>query len=207
MTLGEKIRIAREQKGWSQTELGKRIETTQQNIQRIEEGSVKHSRFLLPALAALGLDASTSLPQNTPKPPVQFLGGNDLPVYTAVEGGPGEIHFGDNLHETVPRPWYVANAADAYAVLVVGTSMVPVIRPGQMVVVNPRLGPIPGEPAIFSNHHDGNFRATIKEFVKSSADAWHVHQYNPPDGQSHDLKLLKSDWPDAVRVVGWFAGR
>jgi phage repressor protein C with HTH and peptisase S24 domain len=207
MTLGEKIRIAREQKGWSQAELGNRIETTQQNIQRLEEDKVKHSRFLLPALSALGLDPAAELPQNVVKPPVQFLGARDLPVFSSVEGGPGEIHFGGNLHETVPRPWFVANSPDAYAVLVVGESMVPVIRPGQMVVVNPALGPIPGEPAIFSSDEDGEFRATIKEFKKSSADAWLVYQYNPPDGQNNEIKLEKKRWPKAVRVVGVFAGR
>lgn len=56
MTIGERIRAARELRGWSQTKLGKEAgNISQQNIQRLEEGSVAHSRFLAPTLAALGL--------------------------------------------------------------------------------------------------------------------------------------------------------
>lgn len=141
------------------------------------------------------------------RPPQPFLGARDLPVYSAVEGGPGEIHFGADQLDPVPRPWYVANSADAYAVLVVGESMVPVIKPGQLVVVDPRLGLLPGEPAIFTADDNGDFRATVKEFRRATATEWHVHQYNPPDGQKHDFALPRSKWPKAVRVVGWFAGR
>jgi transcriptional regulator with XRE-family HTH domain len=148
-----------------------------------------------------------SLPGGNFRPPRPFLGQKDLPVYSSVEGGPGEIHFGADLLDPVPRPWYVANSPDAYAVLVVGESMAPVIKPGQMVVVDPRMGLLPHEPAIFTSGEEGAFRATVKEFRRATAESWLVHQYNPPEGQEHDFPLPKSKWPKAVRVVGWFAGR
>lgn len=141
------------------------------------------------------------------KPPADFLGRRDLPVFAAVEGGAGEIAWGTEPIELVPRPWYVANAADAMAILVTGESMMPVIRPGQMVVVDPRLPPLPQEPAVFMSEDHGHFRATIKELRRSTATDWVVYQYNPPEGQEHEFKLPKAEWPKAQRVVGWFAGR
>lgn len=163
------------------------------------------------AVRALGIDPRSGEPPSPPpgfvKPEPAFLGARDLPVFSAVEGGPGEIVWGTTPFKRIPRPWYVEDSHDAMAILVTGESMVPVIRPGQMVVIDPRLPPLPSEPAVFISELHGEFKATIKELRRSTATDWHVYQYNPPDGQEHEFKLPKADWPKAHRVVGWFAGR
>lgn len=141
------------------------------------------------------------------RPPPEILGRRDLKVFSAVEGGPGEISWGEEPIEVVPRPWYVANAPEAFALHVTGESMLPVIRPGQIVVVNPALAPVPNELAVYIHDRNGEFKATLKEHRKSAAQNWHVFQYNPPEGQSHEFTLAKAEWPKAQRVVGWFAGR
>lgn len=156
-----------------------------------------------------GQDTSLAAPHGEAgyRPPAQCLGKLNLPVYAAVEGGPGEIAWGSEPLETIPRPWYVENSPHAIAIVVTGESMMPVIRPGQMVVVDPRLPPIPTEPAIFISERHGEFKATLKELRRSTATDWVVYQYNPPEGQDHEFKLPKAEWPKAQRVVGWFAGR
>lgn len=135
-------------------------------------------------------------------PPPEILGERDLPVFSAVEGGPGEMVVSTDPIDIVPRPWFIKNVKEAYAVLVVGESMVPVFKPGMMVIVNPKLPLVPGEPAIFVNRQHDDFRATLKELVRASPQFWVVHQWNPPEGQKHEFKLLRKDWPEAYRVVG-----
>jgi phage repressor protein C with HTH and peptisase S24 domain len=138
----------------------------------------------------------------TPEP--QFLDRHDrLSVFAAAEGGPGEMVVDTDPIEVVPRPWFVKNVRDAYAVLIVGESMAPAYEPGHMAIVNPRLPAIRGEDAIFvRSEHDGDFTATIKRLVRSTEAAWVVQQFNPPAGQPAEFELPKDLWPKAFRVVG-----
>lgn len=135
-------------------------------------------------------------------PPPEIFGDRDLPVFSAVEGGPGEMVIDTDPIDIVPRPWFLRSVKEGYGVLVVGESMVPVFKPGMMVLINPKLPVVPGEPAIFVDRRGGGFKATVKELVKQSQTFWLVHQWNPPEGQKHEFKLLKKDWPEAFRVVG-----
>ncbi|HUZ66721.1 MAG TPA: hypothetical protein VMU56_03560, partial [Beijerinckiaceae bacterium] len=69
----------------------------------------------------------------TPEP--QFLDRHDrLNVFAAAEGGPGEMVVDTDPIEVVPRPWFVKNVRDAYAVLIVGESMSPAYEPGHMAI-------------------------------------------------------------------------
>jgi transcriptional regulator with XRE-family HTH domain len=52
----EKIRQAREAKGWSQDYLGKQVGISQPAVKKIEDGSTAHSKFLPRIAALLGLD-------------------------------------------------------------------------------------------------------------------------------------------------------
>ena len=136
------------------------------------------------------------------RPAPEFLSGADpLPVFSAVEGGPGEIVVSRDAIDYVPRPWFVKNVREAYAVLVVGESMLPAFKPGQMAFVNPRVPLVAGEEAIFiRNRDDGDYRATIKELIKATPAHWRVRQWNPPK----EFDLDRAEWAQAYRVVGKF---
>lgn len=141
------------------------------------------------------------------RPPPELLGERDLPVYSAVEGGPGEMVVSTDPIEIVPRPWYMREVRDGYAVLVVGESMVPAFEPGDMAIVNPRLPPMRNKNTIFvTGEHGGRvggeFRATIKRLLRWGADEWHVKQFN----QETEFSLSRQDWPKALRVVGKYEG-
>lgn len=131
------------------------------------------------------------------------FGDKDLPVYAAVEGGPGELVITFEPIDYVPRPWYLGQVRDGYGVVVVGESMCPAYEPGDMAIVHPKLPIILNKTYIFSNGSEGNsFLGTIKRLIGQNATEWKVQQHNPP----RDFVLLKADWPKAVRVVGKYEG-
>lgn len=52
---GEEIREAREARGWSQAQLATKVGTSQQTVDRVEKGMVKHTRWLAPLQDALDI--------------------------------------------------------------------------------------------------------------------------------------------------------
>jgi len=158
----------------------------------------------------LAEDGSDRLPIPIPmtndhaSPPRQAVfGTNDLPVYAAVEGGPGELVISTEPIEYVARPWYLGQVKDGFGVIVVGESMSPAYNPGEMAIVHPKLPPLIGKTHIFSQEaEDGQFRGSIKKLVGQTATEWKVEQYNP----ARTFTLSKAEWPKAVRVVGKYEG-
>lgn len=141
------------------------------------------------------------------EPPAAVLGERDLKVFAAAEGGAGEMVVSTDPVELVPRPWYLKNVRDGYAVLIVGESMSPAFEPGDMAVVNPRLPPMRGKDVILvRGEEQGEFQASIKRLVSWSATHWNLMQFNPPRGQKNEFSLAKKDWPKALRVVGKYSG-
>lgn len=58
MEPGEVIRLRREELGWSQQELGKRVGVSQVAIKKIEAGTTQKSKFLPKVAEVLGLNLS-----------------------------------------------------------------------------------------------------------------------------------------------------
>lgn len=227
---GEVVRRLREARNMSQGDLAKAVGISQTAIQKIETGETKRSKYMfdiaralvvpiealsgnvvdssLKVAAAHGYQPASAGPARVSfSAPPQILGERDLPVYAAVEGGPGEIMYSEQPIDFVPRPWYLKAVREGYAVLVVGESMVPAFRPGEMAVVNPGLSPLRDRDHIFI-HDDGNgnFKASIKFLRGWTDDAWKLEQYNPPEGQSRLFELPRKFWGKALRVVGKYDG-
>lgn len=137
------------------------------------------------------------------RPPPEILGARDLPVYAAVEGGRGQMVVSTDPIELVPRPWYMREVRDGYAVLVVGDSMEPAFEPGQMAIVNPRLPPMRDADVILvAGENEGEFTASIKRLINWTAQEWRVRQFNP----ERKFSLSRREWPKALRVVGKYYG-
>lgn len=131
------------------------------------------------------------------------FGDKDLPVYAAVEGGSGELVVSTDPIDLVPRPWYLGEVKNGYAIVVTGESMSPVYEPGDMVIINPRITYLRGKDHVFTtNSEDGHFKATIKRLVGVSETHWKVEQFNPPKVFSLDRAV----WVNAKRVVGKYSG-
>ena len=156
---------------------------------------------------ALSLPEKVDAPPLQYRPPPEILGPRDLPVFSAVEGGPGEMVVHTDPIEWVQRPWFLREVKEGYAVVVTGESMVPVYEPGDIVIINPRLPAVPNKNAIFvGGEEHGEFVATVKRLTRSTTKEWHVRQHNPPEGAKADFALSKSDWPKALRIVGKYEG-
>lgn len=204
------IRTARKARDLSQAELGRRVGAPQQTIEKIEKGTIRHSR-LFPKLAVeLGLPLERLLPEvardNPQKSPLsELVGARDLPVHAATMGGPGEMIVSTDPVDWVLRPDPLRNVTKGYGVIVVGESMVPEFRPGDIALVNPHLPPMRGEVFIFYSAREGDMHSTIKHLVKWTEKAWIVQQWNPPKGGRAEFQLERKVWPTMHRVVGKYS--
>jgi phage repressor protein C with HTH and peptisase S24 domain/DNA-binding XRE family transcriptional regulator len=197
--------------GLSQAEVARRAGTNQQTVDRIESGKIQHSRFLVPIAAALGLrlDDVLDVPaQQVPRTGAPALvGAKDLPVHGAAEGGRGTLIVTSDPVDFEWRPAPLAGVRDAYGLIVVGTSMVPEYEPGDVALVHPHLAPTRDVTCVFYAEAPGEVRATIKRLTRVTETAWHVHQWNPPEGQKADFTLQRREWTKCHRILGRYNRR
>jgi transcriptional regulator with XRE-family HTH domain len=217
MVTEQDIRALLEARGWRQAELAAAIGVTQPTVSRWLGGQLPDplAQERLRQLIGGAYAGMPAIRPQAPPDPVrsqfaparEFLGERDLAVFAAVEGGPGDIVVSTDPIDMVPRPWYMGAVRDGFAVLVVGESMVPAFRPGDMAIVNPRLAPMRGKDHIFTQEGiDGSFIATIKHLRGWTEDEWQLEQFNPPPGAAPAFSLLRLQWRRAFRVVGKFDG-
>lgn len=206
--IGQIIKAKREARGISQAQLGALIGVKQASIFSIESGDTQRSKFLPEIIRELGIPPEdVGLPKSTSPaglPPVADpYGPRDFRIFTAAEGGAGEIIRSAEPVDWWPRPIEVQQVKGAYGMYIVGESMVPEFRPGNVAVINPNLPHVADKPYIFyAETEDGVVRATVKLLRKQTGDAWHVTQHNPPAGHKHDFTLPKKLWREAHRIVG-----
>jgi len=203
------IRALMRARGWRQTELAAETGVTQPTVSRWLAGQVPDpvAQERLAQLAAAVPSGRPGAAKAGFIPPPTLLGERDLPVYAAVEGGPGEITVSTDPIDMVPRPWYLGSVKDGYAVLVVGESMIPAFRPGEMAIVNPRLAPLRNKDHILVKEAaDGSFQATIKHLLGWTEEDWKLEQFNPPAGGQRLFTLSRQEWRRALRVVGKYDG-
>lgn len=209
--IGKAVLARRGELSWSQERLAALAGSSQSTIDRIEKGEFKRLPSDLPKiLAALGILITgnvISWDKSGYRLPPTFMGNNDLPVYAAAEGGQGEMVVNTDPIELVPRPWYLKNVKEGYAVLITGESMVPAFEPGDLAIINPRLPYARGKDVILvAAETGGEFRASIKRLLSWNDNHWKLRQFNPPQGQQSEFTLTRKEWPKALRVVGKYYG-
>jgi phage repressor protein C with HTH and peptisase S24 domain len=107
--------------------------------------------------------------------------------------------------EWVKRPVILEGVPDSYGVLVVGESMVPAYRPGDMALVHPRRPPERGTDVILYDHdpRTGDAKSMIKHLISFNDRSFKLEQYNPAKTFSEH----RADWPICHQVVGMYKGR
>ncbi|KJV08351.1 hypothetical protein VZ95_18330 [Elstera litoralis] len=207
-----RLRYWRTHRGLTLEQLAEAAETSHQQIMRLERGERRLTLDWMIRLAApLGVeprdllpDAATPRPiSSAPKParaPRALAGGGlapDLiPVRGAARGGlEQEMFLEDGPIDYAARPPCLAQVRDAYALYVVGDSMVPRFRPGMLLFVNPHR-PARRESAVVVIKHDSV--VLIKEYVELKEDRLILHQHNP----DCFLEISRNDIASFHCVVG-----
>lgn len=186
---GDEIRQAREARGWSQAELAKRAHTSQQTVDRIERGVVGHSRALPEVRRLLGLEIYG--PVDFSVPPIEGQDEKTNEGYRAAiqeARAAGKIMdkrmipvFAEGkartrLIDAIPRAFPYEFVEGANAVLITENSMEPVLRPGDIAVLNPNVPALPGSEVGFADKG----LLYVRTLVREDAESWIVKSWNPP---------------------------
>lgn len=207
MTIGDRIKVAREAKGWTQQQLADAIgagdASTIGQAELRETGAGKGNMVKIAAELGVSLEwlltgvgnGPVAQPQGAPANPVPNFRGApmpakdisswpaDLPVYGTAAAGPDgafELNNGE-ITEWIRRPPMLATVAKAYAVRCEGTSMVPVFEPGDLVCVHPKRPVSVGDYVLIVLHPNAegeNPAAFVKRLVRRGADRIEVDQIN-----------------------------
>jgi phage repressor protein C with HTH and peptisase S24 domain len=202
--IGRNVRRIRMQRGLSVAELARRVGVRVYTIQQVEAGKTQKSRHLLAIADVLEADPSEldpSLKRRLPAPPTataRAMLDSRIPVYAATQAGDGIEVMSRDPVDSLDRPASVAHVRDAYAVIVTGDSMIPSVRPGDIVVLHPHKVPRREDLCVFGSEQHGEFKSTIKEFLGSTGEAWRVKRYRP---EEKEFTLKRRDWPQCHVVV------
>lgn len=140
----------------------------------------------------------------------QLVGGKDLPIYASVRGGAMDdsVLVSSDPIDYVKRPEPLARAKNGYGLYVIGDSMEPAYRQGDLALIHPNIPPTAGnEVVVCSQDKDGEHYAVLKLLVKATPTHWHLKQYNPPPGEPVEFTLERKEWPVCHVVVGNYRKR
>lgn len=228
--IGNLVKDRRKAIGMSQETLAAQAGTSQGTIDKIENNRSTQSKFLPAVFSVLGLplemlangavavqgqasypafgaqEQSTfvQVPRNT------LVGAADLPIYASVVGGSIDdaMTVTAEIIDYVKRPEPLANAKNGYGLYVIGTSMLPVYRPGDLALVHPNLPASAGDDVIICGQTEhGEHYAMIKHLLKATPTKWRLRQYNPAEGEPEEFELDRAEWPVCHTVVGVYRKR
>lgn len=132
------------------------------------------------------------------------IGGCDLPVYASAAGGDGAMLISYEPIEYVKRPGPLMNVPKGFAMYVVGDSMLPAYRPGDMLLIHPSKPPFAGDDIlVVTNKVDGHYEAMVKQLISVSDSTLKLHQHNPPK----DFSIPRNIITNIFLIVGNYRGR
>jgi phage repressor protein C with HTH and peptisase S24 domain len=200
--IGDRVRARREELGLSQAELAARCGVSQQAVEQLENGKTQRPRYILELSTALDVSPQWLLegkgvrlampdqlaPQravaHTFEPPAFATLPRDVPVYgVAVGGDDASFLLNGTAVDQARRPPSLAGNPRVFAFYVVGTSMNPRFRLGELAYVNPARPPGIGDDVLIEmlpDHEGEPGAAYIKTLVSVTATSYVCEQYNPP---------------------------
>lgn len=227
-TLGERLRLARENKNLSQQEVASRAGISQPTYYKIESGKTKRTTYLHELAQVLGVDPqwlATGEGEMTSKltidelrqkikvienrqsevEPSNFLSVNKpTPIISWIAAGSWHgsdvVEWLDEDTEYLPRP---ANlSTDGFCLRVRSVSMMPEFKPGEVIFVEPNFGVWELKNAdLVVVRENGNHEATFKQLIMGeTSEDMYLKPLNP---EWHEQKMTpKSEWELVGKVVG-----
>lgn len=179
----------------ARAELAGLLTVPEQNL--LPEGEI------LPVRPVRSVETLASIPQIVPGD--MLVGARDFPIYAATQGGNGHAIIHSDVMEWVKRPVILEGVPDSYGIYVLGDSMIPAYRPGDMALVHPRR-PLERDTDIVlydNDHRTGEAKSMIKRLLSFNDRQLKLEQYNPANVFSEH----RADWPICHQVVGMYKGR
>lgn len=212
MAIGARIKHYRNKAGLTLEQLAERSGVELGTISALENRDSSRSKYASALAAALGLTVEQLEDETTeysPSAPAEIprdanfapasLGAHRVPLISYVQAG---------LWTAVTDPYPPGEAADwlltdlalsggAFALEIVGNSMLPDFRPGDRVIIDPAIAPRPGDFVVAKN---GDEEATFKKYrprgVSERGDL--VFELLP---LNDDYPTLRSD-TSPIRIIG-----
>lgn len=211
-----RLREFRDLAGLSMQALADRVGTTAPQINKLEKGERRLTLDWMTRLAAaLDIEPKDLLPLPVRQPPPISAGGKApvsggetepgpalpirdprdlIPVRSAARGGDEqEMFLEDGPIDYIARPHSLRHVRDAYSIYMIGDSMSPRFRPGQLLHVNPYKPAQTGTGVVVTKTDNV---VLIKEFLRRSETTLYLKQYNPaaelcyPMGEIRDLHIV-----------------
>ena len=208
--MSNRIKEFREARGLSQDKLAELAQTTRSQIVKLERGerrlTVDWMRRLAPVLNCLPADLMAQMDARPPLPAGSEAARAGAPepddrrdllaVRSGARGGiDQEMFLTDGPLDYVPRPAYLRNVRSAYALYMIGESMDPRYRHGQLIHVNPSRPISPGDGVAVTKK---NSAVLVKEFVRRTATGILLREYRPEDRQ---FEVPLEEIADVHRIV------
>lgn len=193
-----RIREWRQKRGWSQQQLADACATTRAQIDKLERGERRLTvDWMLRLAKPLDCLPADLLPMSNAPASSSFHADRLIPVRSAARGGPDQQMFlEDGPIDHRPCPGFVAHVRDAYAIYVVGDSMTPMYRHGQLLYINPHKPPTPGRGIVITKT---NRAVLIKELVRTTSFGLIVREYQP---KMREFTVAFDEIHEAHAVVG-----
>ena len=175
---GNRIKEWRLKRGFSMQKLAEATATTRSQIDKLEKGERRLTVDWMKRLAEpLGCAPAELLPDSDSPKGFAEPEARLIPVRGAARGGlDQEMFWEDGPLDFRPCPSFIQHATEAYALYVVGHSMVPMYRPGQLLYVNPHKPLLPGRGVVMVKHSKA---VLVKELVKQTSFGLLVREYQP----------------------------
>jgi transcriptional regulator with XRE-family HTH domain len=215
--MSNRLREFRDLAGLSMQALADRVGTTAPQINKLEKGERRLTLDWMTRLSvALGIEPKDLLPAPPkpraapPSPGTALLGGEAapgplvpirdprdlIPVRSAARGGDEqEMFLQDGPIDYIARPHSLLHVRDAYSIYMIGESMAPRFRPGQLLHINPYKPAQSGTGVVVTKIDNV---VLIKEFVRQTETTLYLKQYNP----AAELKYPLAEIRDVHTVVG-----
>jgi phage repressor protein C with HTH and peptisase S24 domain len=206
---GQRLRDRRKALGLDVTKLAAAVGVSQPAVSQWEAGLTAPNRQKLAKLAqVLRVPVSWLVSDNEPLPQAGAHSGGtqslsslaalptDVPVYgVAVGGSNGDFRFNGQVVDYVRRPPGIANARNVYALWILGESMSPWNKDGDLIYVSPARPPTLGDHVVvqLQDTPDGDpGLAMVKLLLAKTPTQLKLAQYNPQKEFAIALAKVKS---------------
>lgn len=220
MSIGDRIKKKRQLIGLTQDELASKIGISRPSVVQWETGKASPKGARLNLIAdILGCSPDWLLVGGDDEPRPErpqknldinniitdgLVGDKDLPIYSSAQGGKTGMVVSFDAIEVVKRPAPLMGVKGGYGMYVVGDSMEPVYRQGDILLVHPSKPAGKGDDVVIimtdgNGHHD----AMVKRLVSQNDDWVNMEQFNP----ASPIKIEKSKVANVHLIVGSYKRR